>query len=52
MSAPREEIMGPDQAPPVSHYAPVVRAGRLVFVSGCVATDAQGRTVAVLPDGR
>jgi 2-iminobutanoate/2-iminopropanoate deaminase len=30
---------------PVSHFTHVVRAGRLVFVSGCVATDAQGRVV-------
>jgi enamine deaminase RidA (YjgF/YER057c/UK114 family) len=30
---------------PVSHFTHVVRAGRLVFVSGCVATDAQGRLV-------
>ncbi len=30
---------------PISHYTHVVRAGRLVFVSGCVATDAEGRTV-------
>lgn len=43
----REEIMVPGQAPPVSHYAHVVRAGRLVFVSGCVATDERGRTVGV-----
>jgi 2-iminobutanoate/2-iminopropanoate deaminase len=30
---------------PVSHFTHVVRAGRLVFVSGCVATDGQGRLV-------
>jgi 2-iminobutanoate/2-iminopropanoate deaminase len=30
---------------PISHFTHVVRAGRLVFVSGCVATDAAGRTV-------
>jgi reactive intermediate/imine deaminase len=30
---------------PVSHFTHVVRAGRIVFVSGCVATDAQGRVV-------
>ena len=28
---------------PISHFTHVVRAGRLVFVSGCVATDDQGR---------
>jgi enamine deaminase RidA (YjgF/YER057c/UK114 family) len=30
---------------PISHFVHVVRAGRLVFVSGCVATDEHGRTV-------
>ena len=35
----------PGLAEPISHYTDVVRAGRLVFVSGCVATDAEGRTV-------
>lgn len=42
----REEIVVPGLAPPISHFTHVVRAGRLVFVSGCVATDAEGRTVA------
>ncbi len=32
-------------AEPISHFAHVVRAGRMVFVSGCVASDGQGRTV-------
>src|SRR2546428_7115908 len=41
----REEIRVPGMAEPVSHFTHVVRAGRLVFVSGCVATDAEGRTV-------
>lgn len=44
-SAHREEIRVPGMPEPISHYVDVVRAGRLVFVSGCVATDAQGRTV-------
>jgi reactive intermediate/imine deaminase len=30
---------------PVSHFTHVVRADRLVFVSGCVATDGNGRVV-------
>jgi reactive intermediate/imine deaminase len=30
---------------PVSHFTHVVTAGRLVFVSGCVATDAAGKLV-------
>ena len=41
----REEIRVPGMAEPISHYTDVVRAGRLVFVSGCAATDASGRTV-------
>src|SRR2546426_10719823 len=32
-------------AEPISHFTHVVKTGRLVFVSGCVATDAEGRTV-------
>src|SRR2546423_394261 len=41
----REEIRVPGMAEPISHFTHVVKAGRLVFVSGCVATDAEGRTV-------
>jgi len=41
----REEIRVPGMPEPISHFTHVVRAGRLVFVSGCVATDAEGRTV-------
>jgi len=37
--------MVPGMSEPVSHFTHVVRAGRLVFVSGCVATDDQGRIV-------
>lgn len=45
MSAHREEIWVPGMPEPISHFVHVVRAGRLVFVSGCVARDAEGRTV-------
>ena len=41
----REEIRVPGMPEPISHFTHAVRAGRLVFVSGCVATDAEGRTV-------
>ncbi|OGL12205.1 MAG: hypothetical protein A3I14_01745 [Candidatus Rokubacteria bacterium RIFCSPLOWO2_02_FULL_73_56] len=41
----REEIRVPGMSEPISHFTHVVRAGRLVFVSGCVASDAAGRTV-------
>lgn len=41
----REEIRVPGMPEPVSHYTDVVRAGRLVFVSGCVGVDERGRTV-------
>ncbi len=33
----RKEIRVPGMPEPVSHYTDVVRAGRMVFVSGCVA---------------
>jgi 2-iminobutanoate/2-iminopropanoate deaminase len=45
VSAHREEFMVPGMSEPVSHFTHVVRAGRLVFVSGCVATDAEGHVV-------
>ena len=41
----REEIRAPGQAEPISHYAHAVRAGGLLFVSGCVPVDAEGRLV-------
>jgi 2-iminobutanoate/2-iminopropanoate deaminase len=43
--AHREEIRVPGMPEPISHFVHVVRAGSLVFVSGCVATDERGRTV-------
>jgi 2-iminobutanoate/2-iminopropanoate deaminase len=45
VSAHREEFMVPGMSEPVSHFTHVVRAGRIVFVSGCVATDGQARLV-------
>ncbi|MGH7356294.1 MAG: RidA family protein, partial [Candidatus Rokuibacteriota bacterium] len=45
MAAHRKEIRVPGMSEPISHFTHVVRAGRLVFVSGCVASDAEGRTV-------
>jgi len=41
----REEISAPGQAEPLSHYAHAVRAGGLLFVSGCVPVDGEGRLV-------
>jgi 2-iminobutanoate/2-iminopropanoate deaminase len=42
----REEIRVPGMPEPISHFTNVVRAaGRIVFVSGCVATDENGKTV-------
>ena len=43
--AHRQEIRVPGMPEPISHFTHVVRAGQLVFVSGCVASDAEGRTV-------
>ncbi len=45
MPAHREEIRVAGMAEPISHYTDVVRADRLVFVSGCAAIDEHGRTV-------
>lgn len=35
----REEVRVPGLAEPISHYTDAVRAGDLLFVSGCVAVD-------------
>jgi reactive intermediate/imine deaminase len=41
----RIEIFVPDLPEPASHYVHVVRAGQLIFVSGCSALDAEGKVV-------
>jgi 2-iminobutanoate/2-iminopropanoate deaminase len=41
----REEFRVPGLAEPVSHYTDAVRAGDLLFVSGCIAVDGDGRLV-------
>jgi 2-iminobutanoate/2-iminopropanoate deaminase len=41
----REEIRVPGQPEPISHYTDAVRAGELLFVSGCVPVDADGALV-------
>ena len=41
----REEIRVPDLAEPISHYTDAVRAGDLLFVSGFVPVDGEGRLV-------
>jgi reactive intermediate/imine deaminase len=43
--ADREEIRVPGQAEPISHYTDAVRVGDLLFVSGVLAVDDQGRLV-------
>jgi len=35
----------PELAVPVSHYTDAVRAGELLFVSGCIAVDGEGALV-------
>ena len=45
MQGQRREIMVPGMSEPVSHFTHVVTVGRLVFVSGCVASDANGKVV-------
>ena len=41
----RKEFRVPELAEPVSHYTDAVRAGDLLFVSGCIAVDGDGRLV-------
>jgi 2-iminobutanoate/2-iminopropanoate deaminase len=41
----RVEIFVPDLPEPASHYVHVVRAGQMIFVSGCSALDASGKVV-------
>jgi 2-iminobutanoate/2-iminopropanoate deaminase len=41
----REEIRVPALAEPVSHYTDAVRAGNLLFISGFVPVDGEGRLV-------
>ena len=43
--AAREEIRVPGQPEPISHYTDAVRVDNLLFVSGCVPVDEQGRLV-------
>ena len=41
----REEYRVEGMSVPLSHYADAVRAGELLFVSGCVPVDGEGRLV-------
>jgi 2-iminobutanoate/2-iminopropanoate deaminase len=41
----RQEYRVESMAVPISHYADAVRAGKLLFVSGCVPVDADGKLV-------
>jgi reactive intermediate/imine deaminase len=41
----RQEIRVHAQSEPISHYTDAVRAGDLLFVSGCVPVDGDGRLV-------
>jgi 2-iminobutanoate/2-iminopropanoate deaminase len=41
----REEYRVAGQPEPISHYTDAVRAGDLLFVSGCVPVDGEGRLV-------
>ena len=45
MQGKRVEHMVPGMSEPVSHFCHVVTVGRLVFVSGCVASDPNGTVV-------
>ena len=41
----RQEIRAPGLPEPISHYTDAVRAGNLLFLSGCVPVDGEGRLV-------
>ena len=41
----RVEIRVPELAEPISHYTDAVRAGDLLFLSGCVPVDGAGKLV-------
>ena len=42
-----KQMISPEgAAPPIGPYSPAVKAGQLVFVSGQVGVDAQGKVVA------
>ena len=43
----RQEFRVPGLTEPFSHYTDAVRAGNLLFVSGCVSVDAAGNVVGV-----
>ena len=45
VSKKREEVKVKGIPEPISHYTPVVRAGRMVFVSGMEPKDEKGATV-------
>ena len=43
----KQTFTAPDAAPPVGPYSPAVGVGELVFLSGQVALDADGRLAAI-----
>ena len=45
MDGQRKEHMVSGMSEPISHFTHVVTVGRLVFLSGCIASDANGRIV-------
>ena len=45
ISNKREEVRVAGVPEPISHYTPVVRAGRMVFISGMEPKDGKGATV-------
>ena len=45
MQGQRREHMVPGMSEPISHFCHVVTVGRLVFLSGCIASDENGKIV-------
>jgi aminoacrylate peracid reductase len=43
---PKQAIIPPGSPPPLAPYAPAIKAGNMVYVSGILAIDGNGRSVA------
>src|SRR5688500_2554638 len=44
---PKSVIIPKGSAPPIAPYSPGIRAGDVIYVSGMVALDSEGKTVGV-----
>jgi aminoacrylate peracid reductase len=44
---PKDVIIPANAAPPIAPYSPGVRAGKTIYVSGCLAMDPSGKSVGI-----